>query len=45
MKVQRTISIDVEVQQKLQSKPEINVSLLVNDFLKKYLKEKQDEQN
>ena len=39
MKVQRTVSIDMEVHQTLQDKPEINVSALVNEFLKKYLEE------
>ena len=39
MKVQRSISLDYEVNRKLQANPKLNVSSLCNKFLEKYLKE------
>jgi len=39
MKVKRTISIDPKIHLELKRKPWINVSALVNEFLKKYLEE------
>ena len=41
MKVQRSITIDNEVNEILKKRPTLNVSALVNDLLKKHLEEKQ----
>jgi len=43
MKVQRSITIDYEVQAKLQENPHINASAVVNQFLRKYLGLDKDE--
>jgi len=40
MKIQRTITIDTEIDDKLKQNPTINASALINLLLKKYFEEK-----
>ena len=44
MKVQRNITIDYEIHAQLQDNPHINVSSIVNQFLKDYLKKQEKKQ-
>ena len=42
MKVQRNITIDAEINEKLKGSPHINASGLINDLLKAYFNEEEE---
>lgn len=42
MKTQRTITIDKDLDKQLKARPYINVSGIINEFLKDYLEKTQD---